>query len=407
MAGSALKPFKGKFKPMEVLTGPYDPGGQPETRSGNAMELGFFAWNINCGTTCSRAVLLDPERHQTYWHWDIASRLVPEAERVGFEYQVPFARWVGHDGETDYNEASLDFLSSAAAMTPLTNKLLLFSTAHCAYAFHPMHYAKFGASMDYMSNGRWGLNIVAGYSHKEFAAFGLEPPGHDEAYARADEFVTLMKHLWHEDEPIEFEGAFYQTYGGLILPKPVRKPRPILMSAGQSDVGIDFAARHADWVFCIQPDIESYRNFVNKVHDRAAKYDRKVRVATHAYALMDVTDERARSTADRVAEEIDRKANLIMNESFMTQSTSETFGWESSDPDDPWGGMDREAFVRLAMGIGAHHLIGSYETVAEELRALSEVGVESALVSSFDPLRMLHQMEDDVLPIMRKMGVRK
>ena len=58
------------------------------------------------------------------------------------------------------------------------------------YRFHPLHIAKFGATIDHISKGRWGLNIVSGYSAREMAAFGFkEPIGHDEAYAMADEFV--------------------------------------------------------------------------------------------------------------------------------------------------------------------------------------------------------------------------
>ena len=62
----------------------------------------------------------------------------------------------------------------------------------------------------------------------------------------ADELVTLLKHLWASDDPVDFEGEHYQCYGGYVAPNPVRKPRPILMNAGQSDTGFDFACRQAD-----------------------------------------------------------------------------------------------------------------------------------------------------------------
>ena len=183
-----------------------------------------------------------------------------EAERVGFDYQVPFARWIGQGGETAWNEALLESLTAAAALAPITSTMLLFSTAHCNYDFHPLHFAKFGATIDHISGGRWGLNLVAGYSAKEFAAFGhKEPMEHDLAYARADEFVTLMKHLWHSPYPVDFEGEHFQAYGAYINPRPTRRPRPLLMQAGQSDIGIDFACRHVEWIFQIQPTLEKYR----------------------------------------------------------------------------------------------------------------------------------------------------
>jgi FMNH2-dependent dimethyl sulfone monooxygenase len=146
--------MSGNFKKVDVLTGPFDPGGQPETRIGQPLELGFFAWNIKGGMTASKAVLSDPQRLQNYWEWPNSMRLVQLAEEVGFDYQVPFGRWLGQGGATDYNGAALDFLASAAATAPITKRLGLFSTAHITYRFHPLHIAKFGATIDHISGGR-------------------------------------------------------------------------------------------------------------------------------------------------------------------------------------------------------------------------------------------------------------
>lgn len=391
----------------EVRTGPYDPGGQPATRSGQPLELGLFAWNIQGGATVSKAVLRAPERFQTYWQWPSASHLVKEAQRIGFDYEVPFARWIGQGGETQYNDAILESLTSAAALAPVTDRLAIFSTAHVTYDFHPLHFAKFGATIDHISGGRWGLNIVAGYSAKEFAAFGhIDPIPHDDAYKRADEFTTLMKYLWTSDRPVDYEGEYYQAYGAYVNPQPVRKPRPILMQAGQSDVGIDFACRNVDWLFGIQPDIDGYKKLVERVHKTSAKYGREVRLATQVYPIMANTDAEAQSIADWVAEEVDRVATMNFIQSIQRQSVSSTYGWSEADGGDEWGGVDKELFLRMSLGIGAHQLIGSYETVAEKLRALHEAGVESVLMSFLEPLRGLHQMEDDVMPILAKMGLR-
>ena len=64
-------------------------------------------------------------------------RLVQLAEEIGFDFQIPFGRWIGQEGETDYNRAALDFLPSAAATAPVTKRIGLFSTAHIIYLFHP------------------------------------------------------------------------------------------------------------------------------------------------------------------------------------------------------------------------------------------------------------------------------
>lgn len=395
------------FRKAEILRGPFDPGGQPETRTGDAMELGFFAWNIKGGMTASKGVLSNPKRYQDFWHWDSASRLVQLAEQVGFDYQVPFARWIGQGGATDYNDSNIDFLSSAAALAPITEKLGLFSTAHVTYKFHPLHFAKFGATIDFISKGRWGLNIVAGYSAREQAAFGMkEPIPHDRAYDMADEFTTLLKYLWTSEERVEFEGEFYQSYGGVVSPKPIRSPRPVIMSAGNSEVGIDFACRQADWVFVTAPTLDGYKARVEEVQRLSGKYCRDVRASTMVYVIEDSTDGKAEATKRWLEDEVDHQATRNFIDSMKRMSYSDEFFDKGGDEDDPWSGVGKDMFLRIALGIGAWQIIGSYETVAERIRELHEIGIESILMCFFDPLGGLHHMEDEILPILKKMGLR-
>jgi len=394
------------FKRVDRLTGPFDPGGQPETRIGQPLELGFFAWNIKGGMTASKAVLSDPARLQNYWEWPNSMRLVQLAEEVGFDYQVPFGRWLGQGGATDYNGAALDFLASAAATAPVTKRLGLFSTAHITYRFHPLHIAKFGATIDHISGGRWGLNIVSGYSEREMAAFGFKQPiGHDEAYDMADEFVCLMKYLWSETERFDFEGRYYQAYGALVAPRPTRNPRPVLMNAALSDKGIDFGARHCDWVFTEMPTLEAYRDRVNYIHNLAGRYGRKVRVATMCWVVAAPTDQEAKAIYDWIEAEIDHEA--VLNFINSLSSTREARLAGKTTGQEPWGGVGKERYVRIALGIMSPQIVGSYQTVAEQLRALHETGLESLLICFFDPQKGLHQMQDDIIPLLKKMGVRK
>jgi FMNH2-dependent dimethyl sulfone monooxygenase len=394
----------------DVLRGPFDPGGQPETRSGNPLELGFFAWNLACGMTASKAVLSDPPRLRDFWHWETALYLNQLAERIGYEYQVPFGRWRGWGGAIGYNEESLDFLTAAACLAPVTSRLGLFSTAHVTYKFHPVHIAKIGATIDFVSRGRWGLNVVTGSTNRrENALFGQPPMDHDQAYDLADEFVTLMKWLWTAEEPIDFTGQYYQAYDAVIRPRPVRRPRPILMNAGNSPAGIDFATRQCDWVFLTGRTLDEYRQLVNEVHARAARYGRTVRPATMVYVIMAETDQRAQEIVDWVESEVDKEAvnNFLFGRTLDPASSfAQRYGTQLGDADE-WSGIGREMFMRWAMGLSAWHIYGGYESAAEQMRQLHDVGIESILMCFFDPLRGLHQMEDDVIPLLRKMGLRK
>jgi FMNH2-dependent dimethyl sulfone monooxygenase len=393
----------------DVLRGPFDPGGQPQTRSGNPLELGFFAWNLSGGMTASKAVLSDIPRLRDFWKWDTALHLNKEAERIGYEYQVPFGRWKGHGGPSGYNDYSLDFLAASACLAPVTTRLGLFSTAHVTYKFHPLHLAKIGATIDHISNGRWGLNVVTGATNnRENRMFGQEPMDHDQAYDVADEFVTLMKWLWLE-EPIDFEGDYYKAYDATVLPGPTRKPRPVLMNAGNSAVGLDFAAKHCEWAFLTGRTLDEYRSQVGRVREAAARYRREVRPATMVYIIVAETDEKAREIVKWAEDEVDKEAanSFLFNRTRDPKTSFNQRHMQDVAQDDEWGGLGRETYMQFAFGLSAWHIYGGVESVAEQMKQLHDLGLESLLTCFFDPIGGLHLMEDHVLPSLKKMGLRR
>ena len=397
------------FKYVEETTGPFDPGGQPDLENGQPLQLGFFGWNVRAGMTVSKAVLEDEPRLADYWRWENSSEMIKFAERIGFDYQVPFGRWLGSGGVTNFNGAALDFLATGAATAPITKRMGLVSTAHITYGYHPLHIAKFGATADHMSSGRWGLNVVSGYQAQERAAFGqLEKMDHDEAYDMAEEFVVLMKHLWHEKERFNFEGKYYNSYGALVAPGPTRSPRPVLMNAGGSPKGIDFAVRNVDVVFTVAPNIDTYRTQIASAHKLAAGYGRKVKLATMSWGNIEATDELAEERRQHYMDEVDVEGVYGY---FQALAGVSTFGAGEGDQDgqeelDEYKGMSKEFVESFALGFTSPQLTGSPETVAEKIRELHEVGIEALFICFADPQKGLHQMEDDVLPILRKMGIR-
>jgi dimethylsulfone monooxygenase len=389
----------------EITRGPFDPGGQPDTRSVHPLQLSLFAWNVRSGLTASKAVLQDPTRYRDYWEWPVASQLLRTAERIGMDHQVQYGMWTGYGGESGWNTAGLDFASASAGCAAITSRMGIYSTVHVGYRYHPLHIAKIGASIDNMSQGRWGLNIVAGQNPRDFAQFGFkEPPTSAERYAIADEFTTLMKYLWTSEVPVDFEGEYFQAYGARVNPRPLRRPRPVLMNAGQSGAGFDFACRQADWVFVAPGEgtIESFGTMAEDAHARASTHGRTVRVAAMSYAIMDETDAAAQKTVDWVESEVDDEAVKEFIRSAIGTSNE-----LPTDTSDPWMGVGRDMFMKIGLGMTGFQLFGSYETVAERMRGLYDVGVEHIVMCFFDPARGLQQMEEHVIPILRKMGLRK
>ena len=116
--------------------------------------------------------------------------------------------------------------------------------------------------------------------------------------------------------------------GGFVSPKPVRQPRPILVNAGQSDAGIDFATKHCEWAFCNASPLgtrEQLKIYAERILDRAAHHGRRVRPVTFAYVIMADTDEQALEIADWVKEEVDEEAA----DTFIARATGKQ-GWSGA-----------------------------------------------------------------------------
>ena len=114
----------------------------------------------------------------TSWTFDYNARCTVLAEQLGFDLVFGLAQWLGkggYGGKMKFRDKSTDPLLVTAGLAALTKRIILISTVHVLYGWHPLHLAKFGATIDNMSGGRWGLNVVTGYKKSEFEMFGLKP----------------------------------------------------------------------------------------------------------------------------------------------------------------------------------------------------------------------------------------
>lgn len=162
----------------------------------------------------------------------------------------------------------LEPVTVLSALAVATRRIGLIATASTTYT-EPFNLARQFASLDHISNGRIGWNIVTSSLATAAANFsGNGQVSHAERYARGEEFVTVVKALWDswaddavvDDResgryaradrirPINHKGDYYQVAGPLNLPR-CPQGRPLLVQAGSSDTGRRFAARHAEAVF--------------------------------------------------------------------------------------------------------------------------------------------------------------
>ncbi|GAB1541701.1 hypothetical protein NUACC21_43730 [Scytonema sp. NUACC21] len=111
----------------------------------------------------------------TDWSFEYNKDLVLHAEDLGFDLIFALSQWLPKGGYGGvFNGQALDSFVTTAALTSLTQKIMLISTIHVLYGpIHPLHLAKYGATLDHISGGRWGLKVVTLFWRKSLALLKL------------------------------------------------------------------------------------------------------------------------------------------------------------------------------------------------------------------------------------------
>ena len=187
----------------------------------------------------------------TDWSFGYNAALTRRAEELGFDLVFGLSQWTskgGYGGISKYREDSLDPFITVTALSAITERILLISTIHVLFGpWHPLHVAKFGATIDHISGGRWGINVVTGYSSREARMFGGQHIEHDRRYEMAGEFTDILCRLWGAADDLTLQGKFWSVEKAFVTPKP-RFGRPVLVNATGSPAGIEYAAAHSDLV---------------------------------------------------------------------------------------------------------------------------------------------------------------
>jgi alkanesulfonate monooxygenase SsuD/methylene tetrahydromethanopterin reductase-like flavin-dependent oxidoreductase (luciferase family) len=356
----------------------------------NKLKLAVFGSNASHGSS-----ITDAEGH-IEGDWDEQVRVARAAEDAGFDAIIPVARWKGHGGATNFNHRSFDTLVWAAGLAAVTSRIQVFSTTHVP-TIHPVRAAKQLASIDHISGGRLGLNVVAGWNAAEFGMFGLGQREHDERYDEADEWVDLMRKLWSEPEPFDFDGKFYSSKGAYSSPRPVQREQPVIMSAGLSPRGKRFAFQNADMIFVQAPDLSKLAGDIAEIRAEAAGFDSQLRVCLPTHVVVGDTDQDAQAYWDYYVHE---RGDVQGAENYLGSLIAGDMRTRSPEQ---W----RSFTTGMIAGGGSVPLIGSPERVVEQLQDLSDAGVDGVTMSWVDYERSLNDFKARVMPLLVEAGLRE
>lgn len=308
---------------------------------------------------------------------------------------------------------TLEPLTMLAAMARVTEHIGLIATVSSTF-YTPFHAARLLASLDHISGGRMGWNLVTSMFDAEARNHGLEAmPSHAERYARAEEFANVVLALWdswsddallrdrqgdyasaQRVRSIQHRGAHFGVEGPLTVP---RSPQghPVMFQAGASEQGRDLAARYAEAIYAVAYDLPAAQAYYGDIQARVKAADRpKVAIMPGLVTYVGSTEEEARRKQRELDELLPVESSRRQLSQFIGQDVSD-WALDAPMPDLPpleafTGPKGRYATIlriiererptlrqllgRLAAGGGHCTLVGTPERIADEMQRWVEQG---------------------------------
>ncbi|GEO25279.1 pyrimidine monooxygenase RutA [Alicyclobacillus acidoterrestris] len=319
------------------------------------MEFGVFLPIANNGWIISKA---SPQYMPTF---ELNRHVTMKAEEVGFDFALSMVKYRGYGGETEHWDYALDSLSLMAGLASVTDRIRLYGTIQ-PLTLHPAMAARMAMTIDDISGGRFGINVITGWNKYEYAQMGLWPGDayYNQRYDYAEEWLNVVKMLW-KDGRVTYKGEHYHLDDCLCLPTPRQQPSLPIVCAGMSDRGLRFTVEHADISF-VAADFAGCK------------------------ALSQKTKQMAQAMAKLYADHADFGAFKGVVEASGNDPSGSTAKM-----------MNKEnAFITPT-------IIGAYETVSDYLLALeTDTDVDGVLVTFPDFLTDVETFGRIVIPAVRK-----
>lgn len=413
------------------------------------MHLGAFFFGVGHHLAAWRHPDVDPAAAVTPATLKAWAR---QAEAAKFD-AIFFADNVGLSGApaTLVNRNALPYpfdpLLLQSALAGVTERIGLVATVSTTY-LPPYHLARKFATLDHLSGGRSGWNLVTSGSDFEARNFGLpEQLAHAQRYERAHEYVKVVKGLWDSWEDDAFthdkaanrffdpdklhrvahQGAHYSVHGALQAP---RSPQgyPVLVQAGSSDDGQDLAAATAELVFTAQQTVEDARAFYAGLKGRLAAHGRtthQLKILPGISPFVGQSEQEAQEKFEQLQSLIDPVLGVGLLSTFLGNVDLSSYpidgpfpldlpvteGWKSrQDLFEKLARRDqltiRQLYEKVATGRGHWTLVGTPKTIADQLEHWFTTGAADGFnVLSPTLPHGLKDFAEGVIPELQRRGL--
>lgn len=350
------------------------------------MDVGVFIPIGNNGWLISKT---SPQYKPSF---DMNKEIVQKAEQYDLDFALSMIKLRGFGGETEFWDYNLESFTLMAGLAAVTNKIKLYATA-ATLVMPPAIMARMATTIDSISHGRFGVNLITGWQRPEYSQMGMWPGDEffSNRYEYLGEYIKVCKDLW-ETGRSDFKGEHFKMDDCHMLPKPQKKI-PIIC-AGQSAAGMEFSAEHADYNFCFGKGVNTPTAFAptaERLITAAEKAGRNVGSVVLIMVIADETDEKAKAKWEMYKEGKDQSALDWMT----TQGAVDKKSGKDTNIRDM---TDPTSAVNLNMGT----LVGSFATVAAMLDEIDTVpGCEGVLLAFDDFIQGMEDYGEKIQPLMK------
>lgn len=428
----------------------------PDGSAAPARRIRFNAFDMNCVAHQSSGLWRHPDdqshRYKELSYWTELAKLLERGTFDGIFIADVLGTYDVYGGS---NEAAIrhgaqvpvnDPILLVSAMAAATEHLGFGVTAGTAYE-HPYPFARRMTTLDHLTNGRVGWNVVTGYLPSAARNMGHDDQReHDDRYDHADEYLEVLYKLWEgswEDDAVVRDretGVFtdpskvheighygtHFTVPGIHISEPSPQRTPVIYQAGASPRGIAFAAGNAEAIFVAAPTKEVLKGTVQRIRDalEAAGRDRyAARIYTLITVITDSTPEKAQAKYADYLSYASPEGALVFMSGWMGIDLAQY------DLDEPVGNVKSNAIQSVIANfaesaehgreftvgdIGRHSaigglgplIVGSGEQIADQLQEwVDETDVDGFNLAYAITPGTFADIVEHVVPVLRARGV--
>lgn len=318
--------------------------------------------------------------------FDLNKEIVLAAEKYGFAFALSMVKLRGFGGKTEFWDHGLESFTLMAGLAAVTEKIRLYASV-AVPTLHPALAARMAVTIDDISEGRFGINIVSGWNKSEYEQMGLWP-GDDWYTTRYDystEYVQVMKDLWEKGRS-SFKGEYFTLEDCLCLPTPKHDIK--IVGAGQSQRGMQFCAEQGDFNFVIGDVAATGLAASNQMLlAEGEKTGRPVGAYALYIIIMGETDEAAQATVEHYRAGGDLEALAFMS----GQAGMDTSGATAAKITELQGAC----FFNIGI------IAGCAATVASELDRIAAVEGTAGIMLVFDDfVKGVTEFGETVMPLL-------